>query len=451
MFGSIRTKRMAAGILLILLCQLVFAGCGPNSQEQALSYEEMQSDFSSVVQEIFLRTSSSGENPTTTDAACFSYEELPDGTLRITGYDEEKNIQNPYQVVIPAAIDGKQVSVLGKECLGTDYAGNLLELTISDGITTLEENIIENACNISLVILPDSVTSIDSKAFWRNDSQWPVVIACKDTSYAYQYAKENNFACQVTEHILPENDFLEQYREGAATGLPYFAHFRTEGERHDYITLEYRDHEIEKRLQGEVIYQEPNEFLALVLDKTNGDILQCIDSSDMDPEKVDFCWLNGVTCRNFISLADWNFDGNEDILCYQGALGTGAASLSSLFVYESDRGIYRDVPEFTSIDSPSLREDKQCIYGFSRESAVSHYVDRYEYMDGILTNVARLRMAGSGEDELEIVDERLVDGEWQVFYQEIFRSGDTSWEESGEDAYERSKILYVGDGYWDLY
>lgn len=60
-------------------------------------------------------------------------------------------------------------------------------------------------------------------------------------------------------------------------------------------------------------------------------------------------------------------------------------------------------------------------------------------------------MTWIGEDELEIVDERLVDGEWQVFHQEIFPSGDTSWEESGEDAYERSKILYVGDGYWDLY
>lgn len=330
MFGSIRTKRMAAGILLMLLCQLVFAGCGPNSQEQALSYEEMQSDFSSVVQDIFTilnsgkagstvmaegvsggdksmlsgegRTSSSGENPTTTDAVCFSYEELPDGTLRITGYDEEKNTQNPYQVVIPAVIDGKQVSVLGKECLGTDYAGNLLELTISDGITTLEENIIENAGNISLVILPDSVTSIDPKAFWRNDCQWPVAIACKDTSYAYQYAKKNAYACRVMEHTLPENDFLDRYREGTATGLSYFAHFRTEGERHDYITVEYRDREIGKRLQGEVIYQEPNEFLALVLDKTNGDILQCIDSSDMDPEKTAFYLLHGVTCRNLQAL-----------------------------------------------------------------------------------------------------------------------------------------------------
>lgn len=296
MICSIHKKRMAAGIMLILLCQSVFAGCSKISHEQALPDGEITPTVIGGIEEY------QEYQKEITDAACFSYEELPDGTLRITGYDEEKNTQNPYQVVIPAAIDGKQVSVLGKECLGTDYAGKLLELTISDGITTLEENIIENACNISLVILPDSVTSIDPKAFWRNDSQWPVVIACKDTSYAYQYAKENAYACQVTEHILPENDFLEQYREGAATGLPYFAHFRTEGERHDYITLEYRDHEIEKRLQGDVIYQEPNEFLALVLDKTNGDILQCIDSSDTDPEKVDFCWLNGVTCRNLQKL-----------------------------------------------------------------------------------------------------------------------------------------------------
>lgn len=26
---------------------------------------------------------------------CFTYEELPDGTLRITGYDEEKNMKIP--------------------------------------------------------------------------------------------------------------------------------------------------------------------------------------------------------------------------------------------------------------------------------------------------------------------------------------------------------------------
>lgn len=381
---------------------------------------------------------------------CFTYEELPDGTLRITGYDEEKNTQNPYQVIIPAMIDGKPVSTLGKECLGKPYAGNLLELTIPDGITTIEENIIENAYDISLIKLPDSVTFIDEKAFWRNDCQWPVAIACKDTSFAYQYAKEKGFACQVMEPALPENDFLNAYRNGLTVEIPYFSHLRKEGKRHDYITIEFRDNEIEKRMEGELIYQAPNEFLILVLDKSHGDILQCIDSSCMDEDKVAFSWLDGVFCQNFLSLADWNFDGEEDICCFQGRFGTGAASYSSLFVYEADCGIYENVPEFSGIDSPSLRQDKQCIYGFSRDGAAVHYVDRYEYMDGQLTHVARLSQVVNDGNEVEIVDERLKDGQWQIYHQETFYPRDSSAEEPWQDAYEQSESLYVGDGYWDL-
>lgn len=418
----IHKKRIITGIVLMLICQLLLAGCGKTNI---------------VVTEV--------------DTACFTYEELMDGTLRITGYDEEKNTKNPYQIIIPSVIDGKQVSTLGKECFGDPYAGNMVELTISEGITTLEENIIEHAYNISLVKLPDSVTSIDEKAFWRNDCQWPVVIACNDTSYAYQYAKRNNFACQVTEPTLSENDFLNEYWKGTVTDIPYFAHFRTKGERYDYITIEYRDNEIEKRLQGELIYQELNEFLVLVSDKTSGEILQCLDSSDMDSEKTGFYWLNGVDCQNFLSLEDWNFDGNEDICCYQGSFGTGAASYFSLFVYEFDSGLYKNVPEFSEIDSPTLRQDKQCIYGFSRGSAVSHYVYRYEYIDGTLTNVARLSITGIDEYGVEVLDERLENGEWEIYRQEIFYSEDTSAAEPWQDAYEQSERLYVDDGYWDLY
>ncbi len=381
---------------------------------------------------------------------CFTYEELPDGTVRITGYDEGKNTQNPYQVIIPPTIEGKQVSTLGRECLGAPYAENLLELTIPDGVTTIEENVIENANDITLINLPDSVTSIDEKAFWRNDCQWPVVIACKDTSYAYQYAKEKGFACQVMEPALPENDFLKEYQKGVKMDISYFAHLRTEGDRYDYITMEFRDNEIEKRLEGELIYQEPNEFLILVLDKTHGDILQCIDSSCMDADKVAFCMLNGVFCQNFLSLEDWNLDGEQDLCCYQGIFGTGAASYSSLFVYESNLGIYENVPEFLRIDSPILRRDKQCIYGFSRNGAAIHYVDRYEYIDGQLTNVARLSQTVKDGNEVEIVDERLIDGKWQIYHQETFCPRDSSAEEPWMDAYEQSESLYVGDGYWDL-
>ena len=143
------------------------------------------------------------------------------------------------------------------------------------------------------------------------------------------------------ESALPENQFLDGYRKGATTGLPYYAQWRTEGERFDYITVEYRDNEIEKRLEGETVYDEPNEFLVLVAERSGGDILQCIDSSGMDKDKVAFSRLQGVCFRNFLSLADWNFDREEDILCYQGTFGTGAASYSSLFIYDSDSGLYK--------------------------------------------------------------------------------------------------------------
>ena len=381
---------------------------------------------------------------------CFTYEELPDGTLRITGYSEEKNIQNPYQVVIPSTIDGKQVSTLGRECLGMPYAGSLLELTVSEGITTIEENIIEYAYDISLIKLPDSATSIDEKAFWRNDTRWSVAIACSDTSYAYQYAKENGYATQVRKPALPENRFLSAYQNGTTTQIPYFAHIRTEGQKYDFVTIEYRDNEIQKRMDGEMIYQSSNEFLVLVLDKSQGDILQCIDSSCLDEDNVAFCGLQNVYCENFLSLADWNFDKEEDICCYQGVFGTGAASFSSLFLYDSDSGSYKNVPAFSLIDSPSLRTDKQCIYGFSRGGAAAHYIDRYEYIEGHLTNVAKLSQTVTDTNEVEIVDRRLVNGEWQIYHQQTFYPQDSSAEDAWSDAYEQSEILYIEDGYWDL-
>ena len=388
--------------------------------------------------------------PLTGETDCFSYEELPDGTLRITGYDEEKNTQDPYRVVIPSMIDGRRVSTLGRECLGAPYAGDLLELTVSDGITTIEEGAIENASDISLIRLPDSVTFIDEKAFWRNESPWPVAIACEDTSYAYTYAAEKGYACQVMEPVLPENAFLDGYRTGTTTDIPYFAHVRTEGEKFDYITIEFRDNEIEKRLEGEMVYQESNEFLVLVLDKNRKSVLQRIDSSCLDADTVAFCGLAGVSCQNFLSLADWNFDGEEDLCCFRGRFGTGAASFSSLFVYEADSGSYTYVPAFSGIDTPSLREDKQCIYGFSRNGAAEHYVDRYEFIEGQLVNVARLGQKVTDGNAVEITDERLLDGTWQLYHRETFYPQDPSAEEAWMDAYEQSERLYVGDGYWDL-
>lgn len=301
------------------------------------------------------------------DEECFTYEELSDGTLRITGYDESKNTENPYQVIIPAYLDGKPVSTLGEDCL--THNDHLLELTISEGITTLEAYLLDHYSDISLVKIPNSVSSIDKKAFYRKDydDAYGIAIACSDTSDSYQYALENDFACQIVDPKLPENQCLEPFMEHGIYAYPYYCHYRI-----------------------------------------------------------------------------------EDLHCYQGYFGTGAQHYSSLFVYDVDSACYVNVPEFLGIDSASRREDKKCIYGYVRVDPSVHCVERYEYLDGKLVLTAELTQTVTSEDAVEILDERIIDGEWQVYHEETFYPRDMSEKEPYLDAYEQAGVLYKNDGYWDL-
>lgn len=388
--------------------------------------------------------------PAIPDEECFTYEELSDGTLRITGYDESKNTENPYQVIIPAYLDGKPVSTLGEDCL--THNDHLLELTISEGITTLEAYLLDYYSDISLVKIPNSVSSIDKKAFYRKDydDAYGIAIACSDTSDSYQYALENDFACQIVDPKLPENQCLEPFMEHGIYAYPYYCHYRIEGRMFDYVVVEYKDLEIERLLQGERHYIEWNEFIVLVFYKGSDNICQCIDSSCVDPEHIDFSVLQGVNYRSFLSVEDWNFDGIEDLHCYQGYFGTGAQHYSSLFVYDADSACYVNVPEFLGIDSASRREDKKCIYGYVRVDPSVHCVERYEYLDGKLVLTAELTQTVTSEDAVEILDERIIDGEWQVYHEETFYPRDMSEKEPYLDAYEQAGVLYKNDGYWDL-
>lgn len=419
-----------------------------------------KSDVAQIVQEFYSDVETAEDilqkRAADTDVECFAYEELADGTLRITGYDERVNMGNTYQVTVPAFIDGKAVSVLGEGCLGSEesYTWDLIELTISEGITTLESELLENVSyDLCLVNIPDSVVSIAANAFQDRNSEpgdnAGVAIGCSESSYAYEYALENGLACRILDPVLPENAFLSEYPI-SYTGLPYYCHYRMPGKMFDYIVVEYLDTEIERKMMGETIYTDANEFMVLVLEKDTGEILQCLDSSYIDPDYVNFSRLNGVFYDSFLSLADWNFDGIEDLLCDQGYFGTGAASFSKLFVYDSDNACYVSAPGFGGIDTPQLREDKKCIYGFSRGAAYLHYVDRYEYIDGELCHVARLTEKWT-EEGLEITDERLLDGEWQIYRQETFSAQSDYTDDTYEDViYKQAEVLFVNDGYWDL-
>ena len=393
-----------------------------------------------------------------TDAACFTYEELSDGTLRITGYDESLNTQNPCHVTIPASIDGKPVSVLGKNCLGTEdsFTYHLTELTISEGITTLESELLEYVSyDLRLINIPDSVISIAENAFLDRNSDSKdnvsIAIGCKETAYAYEYALDSGLACRILSPVLSENSFLTKYPEGT-TGLPYYCHYRIVGDMYDYVVVEYLNMETTEEATGESIDIEQNEFMVLVFEKDSEEVYQCIDSSCLDSDYVDFSLLNGVFYDTFLSFGDWNFDGLCDLVCDQGYFGTGAAAFSSLFVYDADESCYVYVPEFSAIDTPQIREDKQSIYSFSRGGADLHYVDRYEYIDGSLCHVARLTQKYTDENSLEIIDERFLDGTWQIYRQETFSPQSSSIDGTipDSDVYEQAEMLFVNDGYWDL-
>ena len=438
----------------------------PVSSSDNIPTEDMQTDSSTNTLPVDVQSDVSDDEPipfqavpAVPDSACFTYEELADGTLRITEYDESKNTQNPYQVIIPSMIDGKPVSTLGT---GVIQAQHLIELVISDGITTLENAVFASGWEPYLVMLPDSATHIDEKAFYsKNDYALPVVISCNsEASYAYKYAVENSYACQLVSPITEENAFLPDYATSSCTSQPYLCHVREEGDLCDYVVIEYLDiaDELQMYMNSDRYFStsyiwDDNEFAVLVLEKESGTVLQYIDSySFHDQEKISLDLLPGVYCQNLLSIADWNFDGIPDICLDQGYYGTGADNYYAIFLFDEDSGLYTEAREFPK-DNIQLVPGKQCIDSGYRSGPAQHYVDRYQYVDGKLTHVATLSLYDIWEDDFigtGVRDERLIDGEWQTYREETILLENDHSDDAFLAAYEQLEYLYVDDGYWDF-
>lgn len=393
--------------------------------------------------------------PAVPDPVCFTYEELADGTLRITGYDEEQNTQNPYRVIIPSAIDGKPVSTLGTQSIA---AREMVELIVSDGITTLDNNIMSSGWGRCLVALPDSALHIDPKAFNASEQDYvkPVIISCdSENSYAYQYAMENELPCRLENPVSEENAFLQDHAAGPYTSRPYLAHSWERGDGCDYVVIEYLDiaeglqqGKASDRFSSDSIWQF-NEFAVLVLDKESGSVLQCIDYSSFDPEMISSYDIPHVRSDNFLSIGDYNFDGHPDLCLYLGMQGNAAVTYDAVFLFDENTRLYENSFYMRNM---VLNPEKQCIDSYERYSAGEHTVERYQYIDGALTCVARLSEYDIWEGDTRgvgVLDERLIGGEWQTYwYGELYLEDDFS-AEAYEEAYKQLKDLYADDGYWD--
>jgi len=89
----------------------------------------------------------------------FQYTVLADNTIKIAKYaGHGKNI------VVPETIEGKKVTVIGKEAFSQLGFGYLTSITIPDGVTQIEEFAF-HSCGITSMTIPDSVTQIGQYAF----------------------------------------------------------------------------------------------------------------------------------------------------------------------------------------------------------------------------------------------------------------------------------------------
>ena len=98
----------------------------------------------------------------------YSYEILADDTIKITKCNVifESEDMHTEDLSIPGQIEGKKVVCIGSYAF-TDLNQAILNVTIPDGVTTIENNAFEECKNIACVTLPDTVANIGEKAFYN--------------------------------------------------------------------------------------------------------------------------------------------------------------------------------------------------------------------------------------------------------------------------------------------
>ena len=89
----------------------------------------------------------------------YDYEELEDGTIKITAYNGTER-----EVTIPATIDGKMVTCISADTF--QFCNTIRSIKISNGITNLEYSAFYACMNVKKIEIPESVTYIDSDAFY---------------------------------------------------------------------------------------------------------------------------------------------------------------------------------------------------------------------------------------------------------------------------------------------
>ena len=109
----------------------------------------------------------------------FEYDVLDDGTVEITDYNGSAE-----KVDIPAEIDGKKVTEIGRFAFANKYT--LTSVTIPDSVTSIGESAFNYCTSLTSVKIPNSVTSIGGGAFEQCVSLTNIEIPSSVTSIDWE-------------------------------------------------------------------------------------------------------------------------------------------------------------------------------------------------------------------------------------------------------------------------
>lgn len=114
-----------------------------------------------------------------------------------------------------------------------------------------------------------------------------------------------------------------------------------------------------------------------------------------------------------IHEGDANFDGQTDVLLFQGAFGTQGASFYTCYLLEN--GTFTHAPSFSDLRNPVLDTESQVILGTWRNNACSHSYFLSYYTDGKFVTKEELVDGGydsDGQKKYGITVLENINGEW---------------------------------------
>ena len=95
------------------------------------------------------------------DGVPYSYVELDDGTIEITGYTGKRKY-----ITIPDFIDDKVVSSIGVGAFKDET--DLREVTLPMQLVTIKDRAFYGCSNLTSIVIPDTVVTIEDEAFYEN-------------------------------------------------------------------------------------------------------------------------------------------------------------------------------------------------------------------------------------------------------------------------------------------